>query len=236
VLAGYGTESQTGCAAAATAVNTEDYTFSSLGMACTWNNRIELSWGRQQLDLDSLRPLLGLPDQQMLRQRFVGAKLRLGGDIVYSQFGQWSAGLIYKDHEDAWLARLAGAQRTSDVDYYLSAGKLFLDGIGGRYTFVNATLRSSGGHQTGLLGFADSHSLTVELTAALFPRRDLAVGIEYRQKPDELAFAREDDWADVFLAWFPSKNFSVVAAWADLGSIATLDDQSGPYLSLAGSF
>jgi hypothetical protein len=34
------------------------------------------------------------------------------------------------------------------------------------------------------------------------------------------------------VAWFPSKRVSVVAAWADLGSIATLDGQRGAYLSL----
>lgn len=45
-------------------------------------------------------------------------------------------------------------------------------------------------------------------------------------------FAREDDWYDVFLGWFPSKRFSVVAAWSDLGSIAGLDDQRGLYVSL----
>ena len=60
--------------------------------------------------------------------------------------------------------------------------------------------------------------------------------VEYRQKPDNLGFAREDDWYDLFVAWFPSKHVAVVGAWADLGSIATLDRQRGAYLSLQVGF
>ncbi len=56
--------------------------------------------------------------------------------------------------------------------------------------------------------------------------------MEYRQKPDNLSFAREDDWYDVFVGWFPTKRVSLVAAWSDLCSIAGLDDQKGLYLSL----
>lgn len=236
VLAGYGTSSQLGCAAAVTGLETDDYGFSSMGVACTLNNRIEVSFGRQALDLDGLIPLLGLPDGQQLRQRYAGVKLRLGGDIVYGRYGQWSAGALYKDSEDAWLARVAGADRTSGIDWYVSGGKLFLNGLFHRYTYVNASLRSTSAHQTGLLGFDASRSVNVELAAAVFPRRDFAVGVEYRQKPDKLAFAAEDDWKTLFVAWFPSKHVSVVGAWADLGGIGTLDDQSGLYLSIAGSF
>ena len=60
----------------------------------------------------------------------------------------------------------------------------------------------------------------------------LAVGVEYRQKPDNLGFAREDDWHDAFVAWFPNKHVALVAAYADLGSIAGLDGQRGGYVSL----
>jgi hypothetical protein len=62
------------------------------------------------------------------------------------------------------------------------------------------------------------------------------VGLEYRQKPDNLSFAVEDDWSDAFVAWFPNKHVAVVAAWAELGSIATLEDQNGLYLSVHASY
>lgn len=240
VLAGYGTDEQVGCAAALTGVHTDDYALRSTGGACTWRNRIELSVGRQELDLAGLRPVLGLPDDQMLRQRYAGLKIRLAGDIVYSDWGQLSAGVLYRQSEDKALVRTAGAKDTAGIDSYLSAGKLFLDGPLSRMAYVNATLRFTRANQGGLLGFGgdreDSYRANIELAAALFARRDLAVGIEYRQKPDNLGFAAEDDWKDVFVAWFPSKHVSVVGAWAFLGSIGTLPDQNGPYISVAGSF
>lgn len=240
VLAGYGTDEQVGCAAALTGVQTDDYTLRSTGGACTWRNRIELSIGRQELDLAGLRPVLGLPDDQMLRQRYAGLKIRLAGDIVYSNWGQLSAGVLYRQSEDKALVRAAGARDTAGIDGYLSAGKLFLDGPLSRMAYVNATLRLTRANQGGLLGFGgdrdDGYRANIELAAALFAPRDLAVGIEYRQKPDNLGFAAEDDWKDVFIAWFPSKHVSVVGAWAFLGSIGTLPDQNGPYISIAGSF
>ena len=67
-------------------------------------------------------------------------------------------------------------------------------------------------------------------------RDNLALGIEYRDKPDNLSVFREQAASDVFVAWFPNKHVAVVGAWADLGGIATLDDQRGAYLSVQLSF
>ena len=64
----------------------------------------------------------------------------------------------------------------------------------------------------------------------------LAFGAEYRSKPSNLAFAREDDWVDLFAAYAINKNLSVTAAWVDLGEIATFKDQSGFYISLQAGF
>lgn len=240
VLSGYGEDGQLGCAAATGSVNTNDYGLRSFGAACSINNRIELSFGQQSLDLDGLRPLLGLPDKQKLRQQIVGIKVRIAGDAVYHRLGQLSAGLNYKHNQDGWLARAAGATRTSDSEAFLTAGRLYINGPFGWMAYVNATVRYTRANQTGLLGFGgdrrSARSLNGELAAAVFPRRDLGFGIEYRQKPDNLSFASEDAWFDVFVAWFPNKHVSLVAAWTELGSIGTLDGQSGLYYSIAGSF
>ncbi|MGM0482112.1 MAG: DUF3034 family protein, partial [Pseudomonadota bacterium] len=69
-----------------------------------------------------------------------------------------------------------------------------------------------------------------------FINRHWAVGVEYRQKPDNLSFAEEQDWRDVFVGYFPSKDISIVGAYTDLGSIAGLDHQTGWYLSLQAAF
>jgi len=240
LLAGYGTDGQAGCAAAAAGVETDDYGLRTLAGGCTLDNRLEFSAGRQELHLGGLRPLLGLPAGQTLRLRYAGLKVRIAGDAVYHRFGQLAAGVIFKESEDQALVRATGASATRGSDWYVAAGKLFVDGPLGHMAYVNATLRLTNANQGGLLGFGGdregSRSANLELAAALFLHRDLAIGAEYRQKPDNLSFAAEDDWADLFVAWFPSKHVSVVAAWTELGSIATLPGQAGPYLSLAASF
>ncbi len=105
---------------------------------------------------------------------------------------------------------------------------------------VNGGVRYSRANETGLLGFGgdrrDSRSLLKEGSVAVLFNPRWALGVEYREKPDNLSFAGESDWADVFLGYFPNKHLSVVLAYARLGEIATLDNQNGTYLSVQGSF
>lgn len=56
------------------------------------------------------------------------------------------------------------------------------------------------------------YQFVLEASAAVLLMDNLALGIEYHQKPDELAFACEDDWQDVFVAWFINKHLSVEGA------------------------
>ena len=66
--------------------------------------------------------------------------------------------------------------------------------------------------------------------------RRAVIGAEYRTKPDNLAFAREDDWLDLFAAYALTKNLTVTAAYVDLGSIATFHKQRGGMLSAQFAF
>ncbi len=70
----------------------------------------------------------------------------------------------------------------------------------------------------------------------MFLNKSWAIGFDYRQKRSNLSFASEDSWRDVFVAWVPNRHVSIVAAYADLGKIATLPEQKGLYLSINGSF
>jgi len=47
---------------------------------------------------------------------------------------------------------------------------------------------------------------------------------------------RESDWFDVFFAYFPNKNLSFVAAYANLGNITLTPKQTGAYFSVQASF
>lgn len=239
VLAGYGTGQQVGGTAFYTRVDTGDYALDAYGAAFTLHNRLELSVARQSFDLGELQRRLALP-WDALEQDVFGAKLRVAGDVVYTRLPQISVGVQHKRMRDGTLPLALGARDDKGTDAYLSASKLFLDGAGGYQLLLNATLRNTRANQGGLLGFGgdqrSARSWVWEGSAAVLLDPRLAVGVEYRQKPDNLGFAREDDWRDVFVAWFPNKHVAVVGAWADLGSIATLDDQRGAYVSVQLSF
>ena len=239
VLSGYGTDTQQGGTAFATRVDTGDYALDVAGAAWTLRNRIELSYARQRLHLDRLQRALSLP-VGVFDQDVYGAKLRLGGDLVYGRGPQWAAGVQHKRHRDFDIPRAVGARDDRGTDAYLSATRLFLGGAGGYNLLLNATARWTRANQAGLLGFGgdrrDGASLQFEASAAVLLDRHWVAGVEYRRKPDNLRFAREDDWADVFVGWFPDKRIALVAAWADLGAIATLEGQRGAYLSVQVSY
>ena len=227
-LAGYAEAGEAGGTAFASAVRTEDFALDVVGAAVSFDNRLELSVARQSLDVDAVVP------GERLEQAVIGMKLRVAGELPWG--AQLSLGTQIKRQDDGRTSRAVGAARTTGVDFFVAASKLWLDGPFGRSAFANATLRSTNANQTGLLGFGTAgdrgRELVAEASVGLFLTRHWVVGAEYRQKPDKLGFAREDDWMDAFVGWFPNKHVSVVAAWTELGSIAGLDDQSGAYLSL----
>jgi len=239
VLAGYGEQHEWGATAFATTVNLPDYRLDVAGLALAYDNRVEVSFARQRFDLGSLVHKLNLPEDN-LGQDVLGVKVRLFGDVIYDHLPQVSLGLEYKHQTNFDIPSLVGARRDSDVEGYLAASRLFMGAAFGYNVLVNGSLRYSRANETGLLGFGgdrrDSRSLLKEGSVALLFNPRWAVGVEYREKPDNLSFAGESDWADVFVGYFPNKHLSFVLAYARLGEIATLDNQNGTYLSVQGSF
>ncbi len=239
VLAGYGEQHEWGATAFATTVNLPDYRLDVAGVALAYDNRVELSFARQRFDLGSLVHKLNLPEDS-LGQDVLGLKVRLFGDVIYDALPQVALGLEYKHQTDFEIPRLVGAKRNSDVEGYLAASRLFMGAAFGYNVLVNGGVRYSRANETGLLGFGgdrrDRRSLLKEGSLALLLNPRWAVGVEYREKPDNLSFAGESDWADVFVGYFPNKHVSFVLAYARLGEIATLDHQNGTYLSVQGSF
>lgn len=239
VIAGYGEAGQWGTTVFATRVQLPDYRLDATGAAVGFDNRIELSAARNRFDLGSLVHKLGLPEDSLSQDVFA-AKVRLFGDLIYDRLPQVSLGLQYKQQKDFLIPSIVGARRDHDTEAYLAASRLFLGGAFGYNLLVNANLRYSRANELGLLGFGgdrrDSRSLLKEGSLAVLLNPRWALGVEYREKPDNLSFAGESDWADLFVGWFPSKRVSVVLAYARLGEIATLNDQNGAYLSIQGAF
>ncbi|MCG6658791.1 DUF3034 family protein [Halomonas campisalis] len=232
VLTGTASEGEWAITATRSAARLEDYRLDVAGVAANWNDRLELSFARQRLGLDTLGGKLA--------QDIHGLKVRLFGDVLYHPWGIWSLGLQHKRLDDGNLARAVGARANRGNDIYLAGSKLFFDAAAGRNLLANLTLRSTKANQGGLLGFGGdrqaSRSLVAEGSLGLFLTPNWVVGMEYRQKPDNLGFAREDGWQAAYSAFFFNKHVSLTGAWLDLGSIAGLDDQRGGYLSLQVAF
>ncbi|MDG6401620.1 DUF3034 family protein [Pseudomonas quasicaspiana] len=239
VLTGYGEQGEWGSSVFATHVDLPDYTLDVAGMSVAYGNRVELSYAHQRFDLGTLQKDLSLPEDNVTQDIF-GLKVRLFGDLIYDTLPQVSLGIEYKHQNDFLIPSLIGAKRDADVEGYLTASRLFMGAAFGYNLVVNGGVRYSRANETGLLGFGgdrrDSRSVLKEGSVAVLLNPRWAVGVEYREKPDNLSFAGESDWADLFVGYFPNKHLSVVLAYAKQGEIATLENQNGAYLSIQGSF
>ena len=238
-ITGYGTRDAVGGNVHGTVVRVSDYTLAAFGAAVGLYDRVELSYTRQVFDTRAAGISLGLGRGYTFRQDVFGAKVRLFGDAVYDQASllpQVAAGVQYKVNDRRDILRAVGAKHARGVDFYLSATKLFL----GESLLLNATVRLTRANQVGILGFGgdrnDGYRPEVEASAAVLLSRTVAVGVEYRTKPDNLRFARESDWYNAFIAWFPTKNVSATLAYVDLGSIARRKNQSGFFASVQLGF
>ena len=238
VIGSQATEGEKGVSAYLSRAETRDHGLTAAGVAVGFNDRLELSFGHQDFDTGITGTLLGLPGLH-LKQDILGAKLRVAGDAVLDS--------------DSLMPQIAlGAQR-GGVDRYVSATKLFL----AQGVVVNGTLRATKANQNGLLGFGarlggadNGYQLMPELSVAYLLSKNVAVGFEYRAMTNKLQRAgaaaglgdglRADDWKDIFIAWAPSKNVSLTAAYVDLGRIvpATTGNrkQTGVYLSAQIAF
>lgn len=239
VIAGYGTRDQYGGNAYFTRVELVDYSLDSYGVAMGILDRVELSVARQTLDTKDVGAALGLGRGYTISQDILGIKVKLFGDAVLEQDSLWpqiSAGLQHKRNNRGSLVRAIGAADDSGTDFYVSATKLFL----GQSLLLNSTLRYTEANQLGLLGFGgdrrDGYRLQYEGSAALLLTRKLAVGAEFRSKPDNLNIADEDSAWDAFVAWAPNKHISLTVAYVDLGNIVIADNQRGWYASLQVGF
>ncbi len=228
-LSGYDSQEETSVSAFVTRVNLDDYRLTALGANISLYDRVELSVARHTFDLTTLGG--------EIQQNVYGAKVRLYGDVVYSDFPQLSAGVQHKRLQDSAIAYALGGADENGTDYYLAATKVHLGAAAGYNLVWNVTARATKANQLGLLGFGsqndDSYDVMFEGSLGVLFSRHLAAGIEYRQKPDNLGLG-EEDWWDAFITYIPSKSFNVTLAWAELGSIAGAPDQNGLYLSVGG--
>lgn len=257
VIGSNATDGEIGFTAHATRVGTQDYGLLTYGVAMGYKNRVEVSLSHQEFDASVATGLnaiaaFGVQSGQRIGMDTIGLKVRVAGDAVLdsdSLMPQLAVGVAFKSVEPGSINSVfnfLGVKKTG-TDYYVSATKLFL----AQSLLVNGTLRYTNANQNGLLGFGagstgvDSHSLRPEFSVAYLLRKNLAIGAEYRFKPNNLESSgraaglgsalAEDDWKDLFIVWAPSKNLSLTLAYVDLGriipGITANRSQTGYYLS-----
>lgn len=262
VIGSNATEGEVGVSAYATRAGTQDYSLNSYGVAVGLHERVELSLARQDFDaspavaLNGIAPF-GVAPGQHIRMDVFGVKVKVAGDAVLDAdtwMPQIAVGLEHKRVHSGSLQSVQDflGTRRHGTDVYVSATKLLL----AQSLLLNGTLRYTNANQNGLLGFGaaapgkSGRSLQPEFSVAYLLRKNLAVGAEYRFKPNNLqtlgaaaglgAALREDDWKDLFIAWAPSKNLSLTLAYVDLGRIVpgvtAGRRQTGYYLSAQVAF
>lgn len=242
IIGGYGTNNEIGANVHYSYAKSSDFALDTYGVTIGFYDRFEFSIAEQRFDVSDLRrdvrqglgaDAIGRGD---LKQLIVGAKLRIAGEAVLDAdtwMPQVALGVQYKKNQDGDLVTggVVGAEKDYGVDYYVAATKLLLD----KNLLLNGTVRLTKANQMGLLGFGgsgdgdDRYEPQLEVSVAYLLRKDLAIGAEYRMKPDNLANTvggaadfKEDDAWDVFIAYAPTKHLSVTAAYVYLGNIVTI--------------
>lgn len=237
-IAGMETDRGVGISAHVTGIELADYGWQSHGVSVGIKDRIELSYARQNFDTRKVGSALGLGEGFRFNQDIFGAKVRLVGDTVYGSplLPQISIGVQHKRSLDEAIVKAVGAASSEGTDFTASATKLILS----KSVLVNATARLTNANQFGLLGFGGPNqtdrTLQFEGSVAYMLTPRLVVGGEYRTRPSNLAIAREDDAHDLFVAWAFTRNATITAAYADVGSVATFDGQRGGLVSLQFAF
>jgi len=245
LITGYGTTESWGANAHVTVVPLRDFRLLSYGVAVGALDRVEASITNDKFDAKGTA-LNGLS----VEQHVYGLKVRLTGDAVYDQDSwapQTAVGVEYKRNEGIsnepglTSVRQLGASGDSGTDYYLSATKVFL----AQSLLVDVTLRYTNANEFGLLGFGGDlkrgRSVEPEATVAYIVTRTVAVGADFRSKPQNLSVDQEHNAWDAFVAWTVSRHLSVVAGYVRLGNILTpvtgqSRDQDGAYLSVQAGF
>lgn len=250
VVTGYGSSDSWGANGHVTNIQLRDYRVDTFGVAAGLFDRLELSYTRQELDVTGTA-LDGLA----VKQDVFGAKLKLVGDAVYLQdswLPQLAAGVHYRHNDGIKNAAAVGlpglvsptqlgARSEHGAEYYLVATKVFL----AQSLVVNFAVADTKANQFGFLGFGgdreSGYSLKAQGTLAYLVTRKLALGAELRSAPRNLSVDDQSAAWDLFAAWAPTKNISLVAAYLNLGSIlapvtGVTRHQDGSYLSVQVGF
>ncbi len=217
-------------------------------------DRLEFGYGLNALTLNDLPDLvsaatgLNIEDDVVYLHNF-NARVALihEGDFNQPWLPAFTFGVHYKynntvediDSDLNGTLSAIGIEDNDGIDYTLYASKMlnFLP----RPVLVNAGVRNSNAAHAGLLGFTDDREFLVEGNVVVFVTDNLAIGAEYRQKPDnydeiEGLVAGEDDWWSVVAAYVINESMTVSGGYFNLGDVLDEEDTDAFALKLKWEF
>ena len=118
-----------------------------------------------------------------------------------------------------------GLDRSSGVDFTLTASKMFPKLVFDRPLILTGGLRLSEAAQIGLFGFGDTYHATFEGSVVYLPTDWLALGYELRTKADPYGkipglVGEEDAWQAFSASWMVNSHLTVSAVYGMLGNVA----------------
>lgn len=180
--------------------------WTSLGIAETFFGRLEISYGHEVIDPDTLKKI---------SKENIGTKLLLVEENSWDQawFPAVSIGVISKHTEDNPYESSTGVDK-SGYDIYAVATKLITQTP--VPMLISGGILSTDSRTTGVFGYDKDRDLTGFGNVDFVLSKKIALGVEYKQG------AKYDDWKDadywdVHLAWFINPRTTLVAAYVNAG-------------------
>lgn len=185
-------------------LNDTDIDWTTMGIATSFNNRVEVSFGYELVAIGGLTT--------NTHKENIGAKLVL---LNENSFGTnflpaVSVGSIWK--KTTFPAPAGGNQ--DGFDFYLVATKLITQTP--MPVLLSAGVLSTEGHVNGVLGFDDNRKGIFFGNIDVFPTSWLIAGFEYKQGPDYGAY-KDADYYDIHAAWVVNKNLTLIGAYVNGG-------------------
>ena len=177
--------------------------WSTVGIAQTFFNRLEVSYGYELISTSF----------QDIQKHNVGAKLLL----LEENFNDWSfapaisIGAVAKNTN---FDTPSGIDN-SGLDFYIVATKMIKSLP--KPVLISGGILSTKGRVLGVLGFDDERDEVLFGNIDVLPLPNVAVGVEYRQGAQFSDFKNADYW-DAHVAWFVTKDLSLVAAYVVTGN------------------
>ena len=200
-------------------------------------DRLELGYGFNALSLDDFPGAIKDATGVQISDDFVylhnfNARLALlkEGDFGQTWIPATTVGIHYKynstidniDKELGGALTSLGIEDNKGIDYTLYASKMFT--FLPRPVLLNVGVRNTEAAHIGLLGFTGDRDFVFEGNAVVFVTDRLALGAEYRQKPDSYnqipgLLGGEDDWWSLVFGYVANNHLTVSGGYFNLGQV-----------------